>query len=103
LPQVPQFATVVFRLVSQPVLASPSQLPNPELHAMEHDPSEQLGVPFVALQMVPHVPQFVALVSVFVSHPVDPMPSQLPKPAAHVPSVQLPLTQDSVAFAKLQA
>jgi hypothetical protein len=102
LPQVPQFARVVFRLVSQPVEASPSQLPKPELQAMEHAPSEQLGVPLVPLQDVPHAPQFATVVSVFVSHPVEPMPSQLPNPAAHVPSVHVPETHDSVAFAKLQ-
>jgi hypothetical protein len=102
LPQVPQFASVVFRLVSQPFDGAPSQFPNPELQAIEHEPSEQLGVPFVALQAAPQFPQFETFVSVFVSHPVEPIPSQLPKPAAHVPSVQLPLTHDSVAFARLQ-
>ena len=102
LPQVPQFASVVFRLVSQPVEASPSQLPNPLLQAIEHDPSEQPGVPLVPLQTAPQEPQFPTLVSVFVSQPVDPMRSQLPNPAEQVPSVQLPLTHDSVAFAKLQ-
>ena len=99
---MPQFASVVFRFTSQPLEASPSQLPNPVLHAMEHEPSEQPGVPFVLLQTVPHAPQFVALVSVFVSQPVEPIPSQFPNPAAQVPRVQLPLTHDSVAFARLQ-
>jgi hypothetical protein len=72
------------------------------LQAIEQEPSEQLGVPLVPLQAVPHAPQFETLVSVFVSQPVEPMVSQLPKPAAQVPSVQLPLTHDSVAFARLQ-
>ena len=99
---MPQLASVVFRFVSHPVEASPSQLPKPELHPMEQAPSEQLGVPLVPLQTVPQVPQLETVVSVFVSHPVEPIPSQLPNPVAHVPSVQFPVTHDSVAFARLQ-
>jgi hypothetical protein len=101
LPHDPQFAVVVLRLTSQPVEARPSQLPKPELHAIEQAPSEQLGVPFVPLHTVPHAPQLVALVSVLISQPVEPMLSQLPNPAAQVPSVQLPVTQVSVALARL--
>jgi hypothetical protein len=57
----------------------------------------------VPLQTVPQAPQLETVVSVLVSHPVEPTPSQLPNPAAHVPSVHVPETHDSVAFARLQA
>jgi len=39
---------------------------------------------------------------VFVSHPVEGLLSQLPKPALHAPSVHAPPGQVSVAFARLQ-
>jgi hypothetical protein len=59
-PQVPQFATLPFRFVSHPLAAFRSQSPKPDVHATPQAPPEQLGVPFVALQIRPHPPQFVA-------------------------------------------
>jgi hypothetical protein len=101
LPQEPQSARVVLRFTSQPVDASPSQLPNPELQAIEHEPRAQLGVPFVELQAAPHDPQLPALVSVLVSQPFVALASQLPNPVLHVPSVHVPETHDAFAFARL--
>ena len=94
----PQFVTV-FSVASHPFGTSPSQLPKLGLHAIEQAPSAQLGVPFVVLHAEPHPPQFSTLVCVFTSHPLPVRPSQLPNPPAHVPSVQLPAPQDSLAFA----
>jgi hypothetical protein len=102
LPHAPQFDTEVFVLASQPVDASPSQLPKPVLQAIVHAPREQPADPFVPLQTVPHAPQFDTFVSVLVSQPLFGLLSQLPKPELHVPSVQVPLTQVSLAFARLQ-
>jgi hypothetical protein len=102
LPQEPQLATAVLRFTSQPVDASPSQLPNPLLHATAHALSAQLAVPFVPLQTVPQAPQFATAVLVFVSHPFGVRPSQLPKPELQAPSTQALLTQEVAAWAKLQ-
>jgi hypothetical protein len=100
LPHAPQWVADVFVLTSHPVAARPSQFPNPVLHAMVQAPSEQPGEPFVPLHTVPQPPQFEALVSVLVSQPLLALPSQLPKPELHAPSVQVPLTHDSVALAR---
>jgi hypothetical protein len=101
-PQAPQFV-IVLSEASQPVLASPSQLPKPALHVTEQAPSAQLAVPFVPLHAVPQAPQFVALVCVFTSQPFEASPSQLPKPALQVPSVQEPEPQDTLALARAQS
>ena len=78
LPQLPQFAVVVFRFVSHPFPTFASQLPKPALHAIEHEESAQPAVPFTPLHAAPHPPQFAALVSVLVSQPFTALPSQLP-------------------------
>jgi hypothetical protein len=44
---------------------------------MEHAPSEQLGVPLLLEQTVPHAPQLLMLVCVFASQPLFGLPSQL--------------------------
>jgi hypothetical protein len=54
------------------------------------------------VQVVPQVPQSVRLELVFVSQPLAGLLSQLPKPALQVPSVQVPATHVSDAFARLQ-
>ena len=57
LPHIPQFA-VVFNAVSQPLsCALLSQLPQPEVHAIEQAPSEHEAVPLALLHTVPHAPQ----------------------------------------------
>jgi hypothetical protein len=58
----PQLLTFVLVLVSHPFATLPSQLPKPALHAIEHDPSAQLAVPFVELHALPQVPQLPVLV-----------------------------------------
>jgi len=100
-PHVPQFA-VVLSEASQPLEACPSQLPKFALHPIEHDPRAQLGVPLLLLQIVPQAPQFATLICVFISQPLAPAPSQLPKPEEQAPSAQLPEAQDSAAFARSQ-
>jgi hypothetical protein len=81
LPQSPQFPMLVFRLVSHPVVARPSQSPKPGSHAIWHAPPEQLGEPLVALQVRPQVPQLFGSVAVEISHPVWYERSQLANPA----------------------
>jgi hypothetical protein len=68
-PQPPQAVGVVFRFVSQPLLVEPSQLPKPELQAMPHVPPLQKRLPFVELQTVVQLPQWVTSVPRFVSQP----------------------------------
>jgi hypothetical protein len=46
LPQVPQWLVVFVTLVSQPLLALPSQLPNPGLHDGTQEPAMQAVPPF---------------------------------------------------------
>jgi hypothetical protein len=99
--QLPQ-ALVVFKLASQPFATLPSQLPQPALQVIEQAPSVQEALPFTPLQALPQVPQLEMLVCVLVSHPFELMPSQLPQPALHVPSAQVPLAHDSLAFARSQ-
>lgn len=91
---------VVF--TSQPFDSEPSQLPKPELHVMPQDPAEQVAVPFVELQTLPHAPQWLVLVAVTVSQPFATFPSQLPKPELHE-MLQLPVVHDGVPLFVLQA
>ena len=77
-PQAPQLLSAVFRLVSQPLETSPSQFPLGLMHAMLHTLFEQVGVPPEALQAVPQVPQFDAVILRSVSQPLVITPSQLP-------------------------
>jgi hypothetical protein len=90
LPQVPQLFVLLVRLVSQPLLAMPSQLPKPALHeAIVHTPLTQAAVPLAELQVVPQVPQLPGSVAVFTQ-----VPLQLVWPAPHVVVVaHTPLTQ----------
>jgi hypothetical protein len=69
-PHAPQLATLPLRFVSHPLSTLPSQSPKPDVQATWQAPLEQLGVPFVALQTVPHVPQFVVSSAVWISQPV---------------------------------
>jgi hypothetical protein len=98
-PQTPQFV-VVFKDASQPSVMSPSQLPKLALQLIEQAPRAQPGVPFALEQEVPQAPQLETLVCVLTSQPLAATPSQLPNPAVHVPSVQVPDAHDSDAFAK---
>jgi hypothetical protein len=77
-PQVPQLLVLVWVLTSQPLLALPSQLPQPALQeAMAH---EYVAHVAVALARVQATPQALQLVSVFsgASQPLPVLPSQSP-------------------------
>jgi hypothetical protein len=82
-PQAPQCASVVERLVSQPLLRLASQLPKPSEHSGVHTPETHEVVPFGFVQPVPHAPQFDRLVSRFVSQPLLGLLSQLANPVLH--------------------
>jgi hypothetical protein len=90
--QMPQWLVSVLRFTSQPSPLLPLQLPNPELQAIEHEPRLQVAVAFAPLHPWPQAPQFPRLVSVFVSHPLFGLPSQLLKLPLHT-GVQTPATQ----------
>lgn len=97
--QRPQCSALVRRFVSHPLLGSPSQSPKPALHERVHPPATHraawLGP---AVHTVPHVPQFMTLAAVLVSHPFAALLSQSPKPAEHV-SPHVPVVHTAVAFA----
>jgi hypothetical protein len=58
LPQVPQLLGSFVRLASHPLVASPSQFPNPALHwARVQVPDVHVLPAFWSEQVVPHVPQ----------------------------------------------
>jgi len=62
-PHAPQFMSVLSG-VSQPLLSTPSQLPQPLLQeAIWHVPVEQVAVALVREQVVPQAPQFVSVLS----------------------------------------
>jgi len=81
-PQVPQFCTLVSRLVSHPG-ASGSQSPNPLSHLMAQTPSLHEATPLTSLQDVLHAPQFAVELSRSVSQPLATSPSQSPHPLEH--------------------
>jgi hypothetical protein len=68
LPHDAQF-WIVPSCVSHPSATLPLQLPQPAVHdAIPHAPPVQLGVAWLVLQAMPHPPQWLVLVSMFVSH-----------------------------------
>jgi hypothetical protein len=97
-PQVPQLE-VVFRLVSHPLFGLLSQLAKPALQTGWQTPLAQLVVPCALVQVLPHVPQLLMLLVMFVSQPVEYCPSQLANPALQVATWQVPLTQVAVPLA----
>jgi hypothetical protein len=98
LAQRPQFCTSAVRFVSHPLAALPSQLPQPASQAIVQVPALQDGVPLVAVQVVPHVPQFATVVLRSVSQPLLVSLSQLPQPATQAPKVQTPVPQEAEAL-----
>ena len=92
MPQPPQWLVLELVFVSQPLLALPSQLPEPALQLGVQLPPMQAVVPFGLLHVVPHAPQLPALVVRLVSQPLLAMPSQLPQPGAQL-GTQLPAVQ----------
>jgi hypothetical protein len=90
LAHAPQWLTLLTRLVSHPLLARPSQLPQPPSHTMEQAPPVHTAEPWAPAHTVPHAPQWLAVVLVSVSQPLAVLPSQLPHPAAQAPNVHVP-------------
>ena len=93
-PQALQCAGVALRLVSQPLAAMPSQLPNPGLHAPSaHEPVTQLAPALANPQTVPHVPQLNGSVFRLISQPSTAFALQFPYPGKqaieHVLALQL--------------
>jgi hypothetical protein len=85
LPQVPQFAGLFWRLVSQPFVALPSQLPKPVLQlATAQAPEVHAGTAFVRLHTVPQAPQLLTLLVVFTSQPSAGLLLQSRKPVLQV-------------------
>lgn len=95
IPHPPQWVTDVWMLTSQPLAGLASQLPKPVLQEVStHEPEAQDSAAFARLQLCPHAPQFVFVVS-GASHPLFAFPSQLPYPAEQV-IVHTPPTQAAV-------
>jgi hypothetical protein len=69
---------------------------------MPQVPPEHVGEPLTVEHAWPHPPQLLVLVEVFVSQPFELFASQLPYPALHATSVQVPVLQEAVAFVRLQ-
>jgi hypothetical protein len=101
--QFPQCAASLLKFDSQPLLALLSQLPKPELQVIPHTPPLHVAVPLVLLHEVAQFPQRVGVVLVFVSHPFVALASQLPQPAAHVPSWHVPAGHVAPALANEHA
>lgn len=63
----------------------PSQFAKPELHVIVlHMPAVQAAVAFGREHVLPQAPQFPSDVLRSTSQPLDGLPSQSPKPGAHV-------------------
>ena len=93
-PHKPQLE-VVFRFVSQPLLASPSQLPKPGLQeATLQTLAIHAGVPLAALQMLLQAPQLLTSVVVFTQVPLQSVCPLAQLVVTHEPFTQLcPLEQ----------
>jgi hypothetical protein len=101
-PQAPQSESVA-RLASQPLAATPSQLPNPTEQAWRLQlPLKQVAVAFAKLHAFPHAPQLATLPLRLVSHPFAGFASQSPKPEVHA-TWHAPAAQLGVPFAPLHA
>lgn len=96
-PHAPQLVSV-FRLVSHPLVGSPSQFAKPDAQVGTQTPAVQVVVPLAFEQTLPQEPQFATLVFRLASQPLAATPSQLPKPALHVRMPQAPDEQVAVAF-----
>jgi hypothetical protein len=93
-PQAPQLVLSAAR--SRHV---PEQLVCPVGQTVTHAPATQLWAPE---QGLPHAPQWALLVLRLASQPLAALPSQLPKPAAHAPTVHAPAAQPAVALGSEQ-
>ncbi len=98
LAHAPQFASDVRRSASQPFAAIPSQLPKLVLQVKPHvAPVHALLAFATAGHAAPHIPQLASDVRVSVSQPFAAIASQLPRPAAHDATVQIPAAHAAVA------
>jgi len=99
-PHAPQCAAVLVVFVSQPVVALPSQSPQPTEHVNPHVPAVH---PIVALlragHTLPHAPQFDVLARRSLSHPSAALALQSENPALHV-NPHVPAAQMELAFAR---
>src|SRR5262249_2790788 len=103
-PQAPQFEMLVWRFTSQPSAAIPLQLAKPGLQlATAQLPATQLAVALGTEQTSPQAPQFVTLVSIFVSQPSAALLLQSAKPLSQLATVQTPLLQPAAPCAMEQA
>jgi hypothetical protein len=89
-PHVPQLVALLVVVASQPLLTSPSQLPNPAAQVILQTLPEQLGVPCELLHVAPHCPQLAAFVAVSASQPFDALWSQSWKLPLHDVIVHTP-------------
>jgi hypothetical protein len=94
IPHTPQFVAELAVSTSQPLSATPSQLPKPASQARAQAPSTQAGVALVCGgHRLPQRPQLVAALRRSVSQPLAASASQSPKPAAqarpHTPAAQV--------------
>lgn len=95
-PQLPQFAMLEFVFTSQPFVDTPSQFANPDEQVPSvHAPEGHDSLAFGKLQVEPHAPQFVSVLS-DVSQPFAESPSQSPRPGLHVETPHTPVTQFGV-------
>ncbi len=84
---------------SQPSTALPLQFAKPVVHAPRVQRLEtQLAPACANWQVLPHAPQFVALLVVFVSQPLAALPSQSAKPLLHAASTHAPARQPATPF-----
>src|SRR5215467_5042434 len=76
LPQVPQWASVLERLVSQPLATLLSQSPKPLLQETWHSEFTHDGVSLLVEQAMPQPPQFLVSLVELTSHPSANSPLQ---------------------------
>lgn len=98
MPHAPQFAELFVVAVSQPFEPFASQFPKLAAQVMLHTPDVQNANPFVVLQPSPQAPQFLALVSVFASQPLDATPSQSANGGKHDEISHVPVVHVVLAF-----
>ncbi len=102
-PHAPQWARSLMVSTSQPLAATPSQSAKPAAHAPRaHAPAAQVALALANAHRIPQPPQwFTSVAVVAVSHPLEAVPSQSPKPGAQV-MAQVPFAQLGVPFVATQ-
>ena len=96
-PQPPQFALLVFVLVSQPLSGLKSQLANPAVHIpIAQPPAPQVAVALANAHARPQPRQFTTVLSGD-SQPSPTIRLQSPKPTLQAPIPHIPLLQTATA------